>query len=125
MLFVSIKGYHSKRETIIELLANAHKLSHLGLRYLVRWSSLSEANAWRTGHLFEDIYISKYHKNTRFLADIHLGDADMKQLYIMDSTITGLFKDLLHSIGRNPKKRKKKGGIKAHTIIWRVIIYLA
>ena len=31
MLFVSLEGYQSIRETILGLLANAHKLSHLGL----------------------------------------------------------------------------------------------
>ena len=30
MLYASIEGYHSIRETILGLLANAHKLSHLG-----------------------------------------------------------------------------------------------
>ena len=47
--------YHSIRETILGLLANAHKLSHLGLSYLVRRSTLSEANARRTSRVFEDI----------------------------------------------------------------------
>ena len=41
----------------------------------------------------------------------------MKRLYIMDSTTMSLFKDILKGVGRNPKGRKKKGGIKAHTII--------
>ena len=50
--------YHSIRETILGLLANAHKLSHLGLSYLVRRSTLSEANARRTRRVFEDIYMS-------------------------------------------------------------------
>ena len=50
--------YHSIRETILGLLANAHKLSHLGLSYLVRRSTLSEANARRTSRVFEDIYMS-------------------------------------------------------------------
>ena len=41
----------------------------------------------------------------------------MKQLYIMDSTTIGLFKDILRGLGRNPKEGRKKGEIKAHTII--------
>ena len=57
MLFASIEGYHSIRETILGLLANAHKLSHLGLSYLVRRSTLSEANARRSSKVFEEIYI--------------------------------------------------------------------
>jgi transposase len=35
----------------------------------------------------------------------------------MDSTTISLFKDILKGVGRNPKEGKKKGGIKAHTII--------
>ena len=117
MLFASIEGYNSIRETIVGLLANAHKLSHLGLTYLVRRSTLSEANARRSSAVFEAIYMSVYRKNARFLADSRLSDADMKRLYIMDSTTIGLFKDILRGVGRNPKEGRKKGGIKAHTII--------
>jgi hypothetical protein len=117
MLYASIEGYHSIRETILGLLANAHKLSHLGLSYLVRRSTLSEANARRTSRVFEDIYMSVYRRNANFLADSRLKDADMKRLYIMDSTTISLFKDILRGVGRNPLEGKKKGGIKAHTII--------
>ncbi len=35
----------------------------------------------------------------------------------MDSTTISLFKDILKGVGRNTKEGKKKGGIKAHTII--------
>jgi transposase len=35
----------------------------------------------------------------------------------MDSTTITLFKEILKGCGRNPKEGKKKGGIKAHTII--------
>lgn len=117
MLYASIEGYHSIRETILGLLANAHKLSHLGLSYLVRRSTLSEANARRTSRVFEDIYMSVYRRNANFLADSRSKDADMKRLYIMDSTTISLFKDILRGVGRNPLEGKKKGGIKAHTII--------
>ena len=117
MLYASIEGYHSIRETILGLLANAHKLSHLGLSYLVRRSTLSEANARRTSRVFEDIYMSVYRRYSNFLADSRLKDADMKRLYIMDSTTISLFKDILRGVGRNPLEGKKKGGIKAHTII--------
>src|SRR5690554_192760 len=117
MLFATIEGYHSLRETILGLLANAHKLSHLGLSYLVRRSTFSEANGRRSSIVFGDIYMSTYHKHARFLVDSRLSDEDMKRLYIMDSTTITLFKDILRGVGRNPKEGKKKGGIKAHTII--------
>jgi len=117
MLFVVFEGYHSIREAILGLLANAHKLSHLGLSYLVRRSTFSEANQRRSSKVFEDIYMSVYRKHAPRLTDSRLSDADLKRLYIMDSTTISLFKDILRGVGRNPKQGKKKGGIKAHTII--------
>ena len=117
MLFVAFEGYHSIRETILGLLANAHKLSHVGMSYLVRRSTFSEANGRRSSMVFGDIYMCTYRKHAPFLADSRLSDADMKRLYIMDSTTISLFKDILRGVGRNPKEGKKKGGIKAHTII--------
>lgn len=117
MLFVAFEGYHSIRETILGLLANAHKLSHLGLSYLVSRSTFSEANQRRGSEVFGDIYMSVYRRHAPSLADSRLGDADMRRLYIMDSTTITLFKDILRGVGRNPKEGRKKGGIKAHTII--------
>jgi hypothetical protein len=117
MLFVAFEGYHSIREVILGLLANAHKLSHLGLSYLVKRSTLSEANQRRNSQVFGDIYMSVYREHAPDLADSRLSDADIRRLYIMDSTTISLFKDILKGVGRNPKEGRKKGGIKAHTII--------
>lgn len=107
MLFAAFEGYHSIREVILGLLANAHKLSHLGLSYVVR----------RSSKVFGEIYMSVYQRHTGFLTDSRLSDADMKRLYIMDSTTISLFKEILKGVGRIPKEGKRKGGIKAHTII--------
>ena len=117
MLFVALAGYHSIREVILGLLANAHKLSHLGLSYLVRRSTFSEANQRRSSKVFGDIYMSVYRRHSTTLTDSRLSDAALRRLYIMDSTTISLFKDILRGVGRKPKEGKKKGGIKAHTII--------
>lgn len=117
MLFATFEGYHSIREVILGLLANAHKLYHLGLFYVVRRSTFSEANKRRTSKVFGDIYMSVYRKHAGSLTDSRLSKSDLKRLYIMDSTTISLFKDILRGVGRNPKEGKKKGGIKAHTII--------
>ena len=117
MLFVAFEGFHSIREVIVGLLANATRLSHLGLFYLVKRSTLSEANQRRSSAVFGDIYMSVYRSHVSSLADSRLSDNDLKRLYIMDSTTISLFKDILKGVGRNPKEGKKKGGIKAHTII--------
>jgi len=117
MLFVAFEGYHSIREVILGLLANAHKLSHLGLGYLVKRSTFSEANKRRSSKVFEDIYMAVYRKHASSLADSRLNDNEFKRLYIMDSSTISLFRDILKGVGRNPKNGKKKGGIKAHTLI--------
>ena len=95
MLFVALEGYQSIREFILGLLANAHKLSHLGLSYVVRRSTFSEANQRRSSKVFGDIYMSVYRDHASNLADSRLSDADLKRLYIMDSTTITLFKVFL------------------------------
>ena len=117
LLFVVFEGYSSLRETIVGLLANSHKLAHLGLHYLVKRSTLSEANQRRSSHIFGEIYMCVYRQHAAHLADSQLSDADLKRLYIMDSSTLSLFKDILKGVGRNPLAGKKKGGIKAHVII--------
>nr|WP_319398239.1 DUF4372 domain-containing protein [uncultured Carboxylicivirga sp.] len=108
MLFVALEGYSSIREVILGLLANAHKLSHLGLSYLVKRSTFSEANKRRSSKVFEDIYMSVYRKHASSLADSRLQEKELKRLYIMDSSTISLFKDILKGVGRNPKNGKRK-----------------
>jgi len=117
MMFVALNGYQSIREAITGLLANAHKLGHLGLDYVVRRSTFSDANKNRPSEVFGEIYMDVYQEHADNLSDSQLTKKDMKRLYIMDSTTISLFKDILKGVGRNPKEGKKKGGIKAHTII--------
>jgi len=117
MLFAVLEGYHSIREVILGLLSNAHKLSHLGLSYLVSRSTLSDANARRGSAVFEAIYMDVYRRHHSNLADSKLNKKELKRLYAMDSTTITLFKEILKGCGRLSKEGKKKGGIKAHTII--------
>lgn len=117
MLYASFEDFQSIREVILGLLASAHKLSQLGLSYLVRRSTFSDANKRRSSSVFADIYMSVYCKYSSVLSDSGLRDQDMKRLHIMDSTTKSLFKSILKGVGRNPKDGKTKGGIKGHTII--------
>ena len=117
MLFAVLEGYHSLREVVLGLLSNAHKLAHLGLSYLVTRSTLSDANARRGSAVFEAIYMDVYHRHHSGLADSKLKKHEIKKLYAMDSTTITLFKEILKGCGRLSKEGKKKGGIKAHTII--------
>jgi len=102
---------------ILGLLSNAHRLGHLGLYYVVRRSTLSEANARRTPDVFARVCYDTYQRYSGSLADSSLSKQDMKRLCVMDSTTITLLKNLLKVVGRNPENGKKKGGIKAHTII--------
>jgi hypothetical protein len=117
LLFGVLEGYQSIREVILGLLSNAHKLSHLGVSYLVSRSTLSDANARRKSAVFEDIYMDVYRRHGSSLADSKLNKMKIKRLYAMDSTTITLFKEILKGCGRLSKEGKKKGGIKAHTII--------
>jgi Transposase DDE domain/Domain of unknown function (DUF4372) len=117
MLFTVFEGYHSIRDTVLGLLSNANKLSHLGLDYVVRRSTLSDANIRRPNELFARVYYDTYKRHKDVLSDSQLTKKDMIRLYIMDSTTITLFKEILKGVGRKPLTGKKKGGIKAHTII--------
>ena len=117
MLFAVFEGYHSIRDTVLGLLSNANKLGHLGLDYVVMRSTLSDANIRRPNELFAKVYYDTYKRHKDLLSDSSLSKKDMIRLYIMDSTTIALFKEILKGVGRNPINGKKKGGIKAHTII--------
>jgi hypothetical protein len=117
MLFAVFEGYHSIRDTVLGLLSHANKLQHLGLDYIVRRSTLSDANVRRPNELFAKVYYDTYRRHKDFLSDSSLSKKDMIRLYIMDSTTITLFKEILKGVGRKPDNGKKKGGIKAHTII--------
>lgn len=60
MLFVAFEGCHSIREVVLGLLANANKLAHLGLSYIVRLTTFSEANQQRSSKVFGEIYMDVY-----------------------------------------------------------------
>ena len=69
MLFGILKHFDSLRELEIGMKAEAHKLRHLGMDYLVRRSSLAEANIRRPQEFFASVYAYLLEKYARFLAD--------------------------------------------------------
>jgi hypothetical protein len=117
MLYGVIEGYHSIREVITGMLSNANRLCHPGMDYMIRRSTLSDANKHRKSAVFGAIYLSTYRTHAESLSDSRLSKLDIKRLYAMDSTTITLFKEILKGCGRLPKEGKRKGGIKAHTII--------
>lgn len=121
MLYAVIKRFDSLREITTSLLADTHKLSHLGINFKIGRSTLADANSRRSERIFEQIYRALY---TRYKSEL-ISDSRqdklpkwMKQLQIIDSTTISLFSNLIFKgVGRHPKTGKKKGGIKVHTVI--------
>ena len=69
MLFGILKHFDSLREQEIGMKAEAHKLQHLGMNYLVRRSTLAEANIRRPQEFFAKVYAYLLEKYAKFLAD--------------------------------------------------------
>ena len=120
MLFGVLRHYDSLRELEIGMKAESCKLSHLGIDYVVRRSTLSEANARRPQEFFAGVYSSLLEHYAPFLADSRKRASEKeweKALYLMDSTTITLFDNLLKGVGRHPRSGKKKGGMKVHTVM--------
>ena len=126
MLYGILKHFDSLRELEIGMQAEAHKLHHLGIDYMVRRSTLAEANKRRPQEFFANVYSYLLSKYGQFLADSRpkrKGKDEIKAkdwerlLYMMDSTTISLFDNILKGVGRHPKSGKKKGGIKVHTVM--------
>ena len=136
MLFGILKHFDSLRELEIGMKAEAHKLQHLGLNYLVRRSTLAEANIRRPQEFFAKVYASLLKRYAKFLADSRPSEKGYKGnthepkdweklLYMMDSTTITLFDNILKGVGRHPKSGKKKGGMKVHLAMDRAYIDIA
>lgn len=120
MLFGVLKHFDSLRELEIGMKAEVNKLGHLGIAYVVRRSTLAEANQRRSQEFFAKVYADLLERYTPFLADSRLKGEEKnweKALYMMDSTTITLFDNILKGVGRHPKSGKKKGGMKVHTVM--------
>ena len=122
MLYAIIMRFDSLREIQASMAVESRKLSHLGLTKIPRRSTLSDANKRRPEEVFGAIYSTLYHKYKGVLSSDsrnHRSDPGwLKKLKIMDSTTISLFSNIVFKgVGRNPKRGKKKGGLKVHAII--------
>ncbi|MEG2527600.1 MAG: DUF4372 domain-containing protein, partial [Mucinivorans sp.] len=117
MLYGVLMHHDSLREIVIGMLSEAHKLQHLGIDYMVKRSTLAQANSRRSSDFFAEVYFSLFEQYKDVLPDSRHGRSWEKMLHIMDSTTISLFSNILKGVGRNPKHGKKKGGIKVHTVI--------
>lgn len=122
MLYAIIMRFDSLREIMASLQGEALKLKRLGISMMPSRSTLSDANSRRPESVFEAIYRDLYAQyRDRLSSDSRNGrePAWMKRLRIIDSTTITLFSNLIFKgVGRHPKTGRKKGGIKAHTVIY-------
>lgn len=117
MLFCSFAKCNSLREVSGAMLGLSGKTDHFQLNHIPKRSTLSDANKIRKVEFFEDIYNKLLKQYGSVLSDSRIKDVINKQVKIVDSSTISLFKDILGCVGRKPKNGKRKGGIKAHTII--------
>jgi hypothetical protein len=116
MLYTIFNRCTSIREVTTGLMACETKLNHLGIDYSVRRSTLSDANSRRNAKIFESIYYWLYKRYHEVLPDSRSNKWSAR-LYIMDSTTITLFQEILKGVGIRSLNGKRKGGIKAHTLM--------
>ena len=114
MLYSVFNNCDSLREVTTGLLAWEERISHLGINFHPRRSTLSDANRRRSEKVFEEIYLALFAKYKHFLSDSR---SSSKKLYVFDSTTITLFKEILKGAGRSNLNGKRKGGIKVHTLM--------
>lgn len=110
LIFGQLGRCSSLRDCVITLQAHCAKLYHLGIGKNVTRSNLSKANEQRDYHIFEEFAYYMIAEARRKRAT-KVFDFD-GNVYAFDSTTI----DLCLSLFEWAKFRKKKGGIKVHTL---------
>ena len=110
LMFGQLSNRESLRDLIIALDAHHSKCYHLGIGRNVSRSSLLRANQYRDYHIFEEYayYLINEARQKRATEIFKLGG----NIYAFDSTTI----DLCLAVFWWAKFRKKKGGIKVHTL---------
>lgn len=110
LMFGQLSNRESLRDLIVALDAHYSKSYHLGMGKNVSKSSLARANQDRDYHIFEEYaYYLVNEARRKRVTDIFKLEGNV---YAFDSTII----DLCLSVFWWAKFRKKKGGIKVHTL---------
>uniref|UniRef100_F4C3K6 Transposase IS4 family protein n=1 Tax=Sphingobacterium sp. (strain 21) TaxID=743722 RepID=F4C3K6_SPHS2 len=110
LMFGQLSNRESLRDLVIALDAHQSKCYHLGMGKNVSRSSLARANQDRDYHIFEEYayYLVNRARETRSTNIFELGG----NVYAFDSTTI----DLCLSVFWWAKFRRRKGGIKVHTL---------
>lgn len=117
MMFAVLSGCTSLNEIVMGLDAFEGKLNHLNITKAPPRSTLADANQKRTSSIFSEIYKNLSERYRLNLSDSTLPQGVLSKLFIIDSTVFGLFKAILKTSGRSSADGKKKGGIKKNTMI--------
>ena len=117
MLYAQLGQFESLREVELGFLCAASRMNHFGMDYMVRRSTLSDANARRSPAFFEAVYNALYERYSPLLADSRPVRGLKGPLFIMDSTTISLFTQIFRGTGRDAINGQKKGRAKAHTVI--------
>lgn len=110
MMFGQLSNRESLRDLIVAMEAHSGKLYHLGIGKSVTRSNLSKANELRDYRIFEEFafFMIEQAREKRSTDIFKLGGS----VYAFDSTTI----DLCLSVFQWARFRKKKGGIKLHTL---------
>ena len=117
MLYAQLGQFESLRDIELGFLCAASRMNHFGMDYMVRRSTLSDANARRSPAFFEAVYNALYECYSPLLADSRPVKWLKGPLFIMESTTISLFIQIFRGTGRDAINGQKKGGAKAHTVI--------
>ena len=117
MMFGVLSNCFSLREIQMGLDAFGGKLNHLNMDKAPARSTLSDANKNRPASVFEGIYKALAGHYRLNLSDSTLPQAVLSKLFIIDSTVFGLFKAILKISGRKAAGGRAKGGIKKNTMV--------
>ena len=113
MLYAVIQRFDSLREITTSLLAETHKLGHIGIHFKIGRSTLADANKRRSEAIFEAIYRDLYATyRTPLSSDSRSRKTPkwMQRLQIIDSTTITLFSNLIFKGGRPPPEDRQEEG---------------
>ena len=113
MVFAQITGRSSLRETVVCLRATGSRRYHSGIRSTPARSTLAEANEHRDFRIFMDTALSMI-ASARLELPV---DADLKRLDIHAFAIDSTTIDLCLKLFPWALFRRRKAGVKAHTMI--------
>ena len=122
MFYGIISQCRSLRCLCKNLLFLEGKLTYLGIKDLPAVSTLSDANMQRKSEVFEHLYylLLEYYKPELSKGFVCLpinDEAGCDKIKRFDATTFTLFSDIFKGAGRNPESGKKRGGIKAQTVL--------